>query len=66
MLTKLTVSTHYENKVNIAKQKTPSSDQEIITVCVDNETVKTLYTSLVKPHLEHGNVWYSGRIVSCW
>ena len=38
-------------------------------VYLDNATVKTLYTSLVRPHLEYGNTdWYPvfKKTVNCW
>ena len=50
---KLTFSTHCEKKVNMANKLLGLIRRSY--VYLDNETVKTLYTSLVRPHLEYGN-----------
>ena len=53
---KLTFSTHCEKKVNMANKLLGLIRRSY--VYLDNEIVKTLYTSLVRPHLEYDNtVW---------
>jgi len=52
--TKLTFSMHCKKKVNMANKLLGLIRRSY--VYLDNATVKTLYTSLVRPHLEYGNI----------
>ena len=66
--TKLTFSMHCEKKVNMANKLLGLIRRSYMYL--DNATVKTLYTSLVRPHLEYGNTaWcpiYKKKRLDCW